>query len=126
MKLSIVLLVFEWMAIFFGCYLIYQILDYLNKKPLACQTLLDGIRIQLFQYMIVECIIIGVVASFNICKVETHWDWIMAMVLGWVGFTGRMVFCIQLLEGVIVRYIVIFKPDFLEEYEDCKILKYSR
>ena len=119
-----ILLVFEWIAIFIGCYLIYQILDYLKKKPLACQTLLDGIRIQLFQYMIVECIIIGVIASFTICKVETHW--IIAMVLGWVAFTSRIFFCIQLLEGVIVRYMVIFKPHFLEDYEDCKFLKYSR
>ena len=118
------LLVFEWIAIFIGCYLIYQILDYLKKKPLACQTLLDGIRIQLFQYMIVECIIIGVIASFTICKVETHW--IIAMVLGWVGFTGRIIFCIQLLGDVTVRYIIIFNPDFLEDHEDNKILKYSR
>ena len=50
---------------------------------MASQTLLDGIRIQLFQYMIAECVIIGVVATVNICVVKT--PWIIAMILGWAG-----------------------------------------
>ena len=76
-------LTFEWIAIIIGCYLIYHILQYLYTKPMASQTLLDGIRIQLFQYMIAECVIIGVVATVNMCIVKT--PWIIAMVLGWAG-----------------------------------------
>ena len=79
----VVFMISEWITILIGCYLIYHILQYLNIKPMASQTLLDGIRIQLFQYMIAECVIIGVIATVNICIVKT--PWIIAMVLGWAG-----------------------------------------
>ena len=83
MEIKYLVVISEWIAIIIGCYLIYHILQYLHTKPMASQTLLDGIRIQLFQYMIAECVIIGVVATVNICVVKT--PWIIANILGWAG-----------------------------------------
>ena len=129
MEVAYDLIVFEWLAILFGCFLIYHIIQYMKTKPIASQTLLDWVRIDLFAHVIFELILVGVISTDFIVNehsnnVQTYWFY--DMVVGWGAYTARIIVSIQLLVAIVVKHILIFHPNFLEEYEEIQIMRWCR
>ena len=129
MEVAYDLIIFEWLAIFIGCFLIYHIIQYMKRKPIAIQTLLDWVRIDLFAHIIFELILVGVIQTDLIVNehsnnVQTYWFY--DMVVGWGAYTARIIVSIQLLVAIVVKHILIFHPDFLEEYEEIHIMRWCR
>ena len=129
MEVAYDLIIFEWLAIFIGCFLIYHIIQYMKTKPSAIQTLLDWVRIDLFAHIIFELILVGVIQTDLIVNehsnnVQTYW--IYDVVVGWGAYTVRMISSIQLLVGIVVKHILIFHPDLLEHYEETQIMRWCR
>ena len=125
------LIVFEWLVIHIGCFLIYHIIQYMKTKPIVSQTLLDWIRIDFFAHVIFELILIGIIGSDLIINDHSknfhkHMDWLFDMVIGWGAYTARIIVSIQLLVGIVVKHILIFHPDFLEKYEETQIMTVCR
>ena len=120
---SISLLCFRWGVIVLGSYLYHQVIKYLEEKPPANQTLLDGIYIQLFKYIILEGWMIGVNLSTK--DIFGNVPWIVAVIIGWGAYFTRNLFGIHLFVCLVVEYVLIFKPEISEEVEDKKILKWS-
>ena len=98
-------------------------IKYLEEKPPANETLLDGIYIQLFKYIILEGWMIGVNLSTK--DIFGNVPWIVAVIIGWGAYFTRNLFGIHLFVCLVVEYVLIFKPEISEEVEDKKILKWS-
>ena len=107
-----------------GTYLYSQVIRYLKDKPPANQTLLDGIYIQLFQYLIIEGWMIGITLSTK--EIFGTVPWILAVILGWGTYISRNLFGIHLFICLFVKYVLIFKQEVSEEVDDNCILKWSR
>ena len=90
---------------------------------MASQTLLDGIYIQLFRYIILEGCMIGINLSTK-DFFETV-PWIVAVIIGWGAYFTRNLFGIHLFVCLLIEYVLIFKPEISEEVEDKKILNWS-
>ena len=121
------LIVFEWLVIHIGCFLIYHIIQYMKTKPIVSQTLLDWIRIDFFAHVIFELILIGIIGTDLIINDHSknfhkHMDWFFDMLIGWGAYTARIIVSIQLLVGIVVKHILIFHPDFLEQYVETQIM----
>ena len=121
---SLPTLIFRWGVVIIGSYLYNHVIRYLNDKQPANQTILDGIYIQLFQYMILEGWMIGI--SMSTKEIFGTVPWILAIIIGWGAYLTRNLFGIQFFICLLVKYVLIFKQEVFEETYDIRILRWIR
>ena len=97
----------------------------MKTKPIVSQTLLDWIRIDFFANVIFLLILVGVIDSMLVINKHSknvQTPWFFDMIVGWGAYTVRNTMSIQLLVGIVVKHILIFHPDFLEQYVETQIM----
>ena len=65
---QIVTIMFLWLAFTLGCFILYNLFDYMNNKPPGQQTLLDV----LYSQMLILYIAIGLIFSINFTLQEVE------------------------------------------------------
>ena len=104
------------LIIWFGTYIFYQLICYLKEKPQAQQTLLDGIYVQHFQIIIVRSWCVGITQSALMLSLNI--PWYVTYPFCWFDHFMRNLVSLHLFVCLLVKYILIYKPETIEEIPD--------
>ena len=116
----IALILFNWIVVIAGFFLIYQILGYLKNKPPGHFTILDGIYAQLLTYYAITLIPVWGISTLR--YLFGPLPWILAFVFGFSTYTLTTLFSLYLSSSAIIRFLVVFYPYIFENINDGKIL----
>ena len=99
-----------------GSYIFYELIQYLNEKPPASQTLLDKVYNHHFKAIIIRNVVLGIIhCTVNIgIQLPSY----VTMPLGWSGYGMNIVVGIHLFVCLLVKIIIIYKPELIEEVSD--------
>ena len=118
------LILFNWIVVVIGYFLIYQILGYLKNKPPGHFTILDGIYAQLLTHYAITLIPISGISTIR--YLFGPLPWILAFIFGFSTYTLTTLFSLYLSSSAIIRFLVVFYPHIFENINDSKILHYFR
>ena len=100
----ICLIILAGFALIFGLFLSREIISYLKNKAIGQQTLLDGIYIQLLEYMALFSITI--VKDQILYIIFESFPMPIALFFGWSTYTVGLVFIIHLTFSAIIRFLI--------------------
>ena len=120
----IVIEIIRWSSITFGSYLFWYLIQYIQSKPPAYQTLLDGVYVHLFQYFI----FIGICNGICVSTIEVVGSVPnpIAFLFSATAFLVLFMYYFQLLFSVIIRCFLIFNQGTLDIFNDGDVLRRSR
>ena len=116
----ITIILFNWIVVLAGFFLIHQILDYLKNKPPGHFTILDGIYSQLLTYYAITLIPVWGISTLR--YLFGPLPWILAFIFGFSMYTLTTLFTLYLSSSAIIRFLVVFYPYMFENINDSKIL----
>ena len=99
-----------------GTYTFHELVQYIEKKTPGNQTLLDRIYVQQFKMTAVRNLLIGIVSGLLIVGLEL--PWFITTPLGWCDIFMRNLVGIHLFVCLIVKMLLIYKPQIVEEISD--------
>ena len=107
-----------------GTYTFHELVQYLKEKPPGNQTLLDRIYIQHFEFVSVRNLLIGIVSC--VILLGLHPPWYVTATLGWCDLFMRSLVGVNLLVCLLVKILLIYKPDILEGVSDDTFCLWSK
>ena len=116
MDISTVITMLIWLfGYVLGAYLVFQLWKYLKNKPLGEQTVLDILYAHMFEYWAIFHL--GILIIWSLIEI-TPIPWILAMIIGWT--TVFFGFCchVNLMPSGILRLVMIFNQQILENIQD--------
>ena len=100
----------------FGTYIFYQLICYLKEKPHSLQTLLDGIYKQYFQIVVIRVWCVGIIQTALMLSLKLPWYVIYPF--GWMEHYFGSLLGLHLLLCLLVKYLLIHKPEAIEDISD--------
>ena len=113
LKLAIPLVIGLSLVTGTGTYTFHELVQYLEKKAPGNQTLLDKIYVQHFKITAIRNLFLGIV--FGIVLLGLQPPWYLTSTLGWCHLFMASLVGIHLFVCLVVKILLIFKPDILEE-----------
>ena len=107
-----------------GTYTFHELVQYLKEKPPGNQTLLDRIYIQHFEFVSIRNLLIGIVSC--VILLGLHPPWYVTATLGWCDLFMRSLVGVNLLVCLLVKVLLIYKPDILEGVSDDTFCLWSK
>ena len=107
-----------------GCFILYNIRTYLKTKSEGLKTLMDEFYITLISYWIWEAI--SMVIGFSVKIFINEMPWYMAVIIGYEFFFVFLICYLHTLLSLICNFILIYKPNIVDEIEDAKIISLTK
>ena len=108
-----------------GCFILYNIRTYLKTKSEGLKTLMDEFYITLISYWIWEATI-SMVIGFSVKIFINEMPWYMAVIIGYEFFFVFLICYLHTLLSLICNFILIYKPNIVDEIEDAKIISLTK
>ena len=107
----------------FGTYIFYQLICYLKEKPQALQTLIDRIYGQHFQIIIIRSWCVGISQSAFVLSLNI--PGYITTPFCWFDHFMRNLVPLHLFICLLVKYMLIYKPEAIEEFLDDDLSMWS-
>ena len=114
---------FLWCLIIMGWYVFYRIIGHIKSKAFGTQTLLDVLYIQLLQNWVFEGVFQA--ALFTLVE-QNHTSLVSSWIVGWGAYAMVVLSSIHVVFCLLSRIALIFASDYMDRFEDCKILWFTR
>ena len=122
-KLAIPLVIVLSLVTGTGTYTFHELVQYLKAKPPGNQTFLDHIYKQHFKVLSIRNLLVGIVSGIVLLGFQP--TWYITSALGWSSlFMGNFV-GIHMFLCLIVKIVLIYKPETIAEIEDDRFCLWS-
>ena len=123
LKLAIPLVIALSLVTGTGTYTFHELVQYLEKKTPANQSLLDKIYVQHFRMVSVRNLLLGIVSGLLLLGFQP--PWYITSPLGWCHLFMSNLVGIHLFVCLLVKMLLIYKPETVAEIEDDRFTFWS-
>ena len=121
---SIVIFTITTVLISIGCFILYNVRTYLKTKSEGLKTLMDEFYVMLISYWIWEAI--SMVVGFSVKIFFSKMPWFMAVIIGYEFFFVFLFCYLHTLLSLLCNFILIYKPNIVDEIQDAKIILFTK
>ena len=123
-QLEVVIFATTTALISIGCFILYNIRTYLKTKSEGLKTLMNEFYVTLISYWIWEAI--SMVIGFSVKIFFNEMPWFMAVIIGYEFFFVFLFCYLHTLLSLLCNFILIYKPNIVDEIQDAKIITFTK
>ena len=123
-QLEVVIFTITTALISIGCFILYNIRTYLKTKSEGLKTLMNEFYVTLISYWIWEAI--SMVIGFSVKIFFNEMPWFMALIIGYEFFFVFLFCYLHTLLSLLCNFILIYKPNIVDEIQDAKIITFTK
>ena len=105
----------SWGLAVFGAYVLHCIVKYVKNKPPCQQSYLDGVQIQMFNFWMVEYIMLLLILSLMILGIKSF---VLSIVFGFGAYSIMVANSVHLVICVLTRIGLVYHQATLESIQE--------